>query len=251
MAERALASQPAAGLPASRPGFVTMNEWILPFAAATGELPTLARCHTLRVRTSRSRAAATSLPSAPARVQRPLANFFASGVLALAAKLGPFPLAVSPHFRFDAARMAAFLAGLPRDSAAALALAKRHDERMRGRSYLTIDPTRPLRHAIDIRHRSFECKEFVELFREQGVALVVADTAGSWPYLEDVTTDFLYLRLHGDRELYVSGYTDRALERWAVRIRVGRWWRTLRRPTVVDLASKAVEKRDVLLLRQH
>jgi uncharacterized protein YecE (DUF72 family) len=50
------------------------------------------------------------------------------------------------------------------------------------------------------------------------VALVVADTAGKWPYLEDVTADFLYLRLHGDKQLYASGYTEAALDRWADRI---------------------------------
>jgi uncharacterized protein YecE (DUF72 family) len=47
---------------------------------------------------------------------------------------------------------------------------------------------------------------------------VVAETARKWPLLEHVTTDFMYLRLHGDRKMYVSGYSDRALDRWAARI---------------------------------
>jgi uncharacterized protein YecE (DUF72 family) len=47
---------------------------------------------------------------------------------------------------------------------------------------------------------------------------VVADTAGRWPLLEDLTADFVYVRLHGDEELYVSGYTDAALQHWARRI---------------------------------
>jgi uncharacterized protein YecE (DUF72 family) len=51
------------------------------------------------------------------------------------------------------------------------------------------------------------------------VALVVADTAGKWPYVEDVTANFIYIRLHGDTELYASGYNDTALDRWAARIR--------------------------------
>jgi uncharacterized protein YecE (DUF72 family) len=38
-------------------------------------------------------------------------------------------------------------------------------------------------------------------------------------YREDVTSDFLYLRLHGESELYTSGYTEEALDRWADRIR--------------------------------
>ena len=49
------------------------------------------------------------------------------------------------------------------------------------------------------------------------MALVVADTAGKWPYAEDLTADFVYARLHGDEVLYVSGYTDAALARWAER----------------------------------
>lgn len=150
--------------------------------------------------------------------ERPLANFYASGVLALGAKLGPFLWQFPPHFPFEEARMDRFLAALPRDTAAALALAEHHDERMRGRACLAIDRNRRLRHAIEIRHRSFECEAFVQLLRRHGVALVVADTAGAWPYREDVTADFMYVRLHGDREIYASGYTDRALERWAARI---------------------------------
>ena len=152
-------------------------------------------------------------------VERALANFFASGVLALNEKLGPFLWQFPPRFRYDRERMAAFLASLPRDTEAALALARRRDSRMKGRSRLAIDCNRPLRHAVEIRHPSFECDDFVALLRANRVALVVADTAGAWPYREDVTADFLYLRLHGDRELYASGYTDRALTRWAERVR--------------------------------
>ena len=48
---------------------------------------------------------------------------------------------------------------------------------------------------------------------------VVADTAGRYPVLRDVTADFVYVRLHGDEELYVSGYTPEALDRWAGDIR--------------------------------
>src|SRR5690606_3992533 len=55
--------------------------------------------------------------------------------------------------------------------------------------------------------------------RRESIALVTADTAGKWPLLEDVTSDFVYGRLHGDEKLYESGYTDRALEHWAERIR--------------------------------
>jgi uncharacterized protein YecE (DUF72 family) len=50
------------------------------------------------------------------------------------------------------------------------------------------------------------------------VALVVADTASKWPYAEDLTADFVYVRLHGDEVLYVSGYGDAAIARWAARL---------------------------------
>ena len=98
---------------------------------------------------------------------------------------------------------------------------------MHGRSCLRIDAPRPLRHAIEIRHASFATQEFVAQLRRHEVALVVADTAGKWPYLEDVTTDFMYLRLHGDKELYASGYyrrRARTLDR--AHSRLGTWPRT-------------------------
>src|SRR6185437_15863923 len=81
------------------------------------------------------------------------------------------------------------------------------------------DAQRPLRHAVEVRNASFLDASFIELLREQGIALVVAETAGRWPLTQDVTADFIYMRLHGDTELYRSGYSDRALSRWAQRIR--------------------------------
>jgi len=147
-----------------------------------------------------------------------LANFFASGVLRLGDKLGPILWQFPPQFGFDRERFAAFFAALPRDTAAALALAERHDERLAGRAWLSIDRARPLRHAVEIRHPSFVDPAFVALLRRHRIALVVADTAGRWPLLEDLTADFVYVRLHGDEELYASGYGDVALDRWAARI---------------------------------
>ncbi len=152
-------------------------------------------------------------------VETPLANFFASGVLALGAKLGPLLWQLPPNLPFDADRLAPFLALLPRSTAEAATLAQRHDERLEGRAWTSTDADRPLRHALEVRHPSYRDPALIELLRAQGVALVVADTAGTWPYLEDVTADFVYVRLHGDSELYVSGYSDEALDIWAQRIR--------------------------------
>jgi uncharacterized protein YecE (DUF72 family) len=152
-------------------------------------------------------------------IVRPMANFFASGIFNLREKLGPVLWQFPPSLRYDAARFEEFLALLPRDTEGALRLARRRDARMHGRSVLRIDAHRPLRHAVEIRHESFATADFIAQLRRHRVALVVADTAGQWPYLEDVTAGFLYLRLHGDKKLYASGYTDAALERWADRIR--------------------------------
>jgi uncharacterized protein YecE (DUF72 family) len=152
-------------------------------------------------------------------VERPLANFFASGLFNLREKLGPILWQFPPSFRYDPQRLEEFFVLLPRDTTQALALARGHDEWMKGRAKLSIDANRELRHAIEIRHESFVDESFAELLRRHSVALVVADTTGKWPYCEDVTAGFMYLRLHGDKKLYASGYTEQALDRWADRIR--------------------------------
>jgi uncharacterized protein YecE (DUF72 family) len=153
-------------------------------------------------------------------VDTALANFFAQGLLALGPRLGPILWQLPPNFQYDADRLRAFFRLLPRDTEQALHLARRRDAAMmKGRSVLKIDAERPLRHAIEVRHESFCTPAFAALLREEQIALVVADTAGRWPLVEEVTSDFMYLRLHGDKQLYVSGYTDHALDDWARRIR--------------------------------
>lgn len=147
-------------------------------------------------------------------IEAPLANFFASGVLRLGAKLGPVLWQFPPNFRFDAAVFDAFLALLPRDGAAAARLAGQHDRRLDGRDWLDPAGVGPVRHAVEIRHPSFACRGFVELLRAHGVALVCADTV-EWPRLTDVTADFVYCRLHGSEQLYASGYEAAALDMWA------------------------------------
>jgi uncharacterized protein YecE (DUF72 family) len=151
-------------------------------------------------------------------VRVPLANFLASGVLALRRKLGPILWQLPPNLGFDAERMDAFLDLLPRDTDAALALASEHDQRLSGRDWLQPMPRQVLRHAVEVRHPSFVDPAFVALLRRHAVALVVADTAGHWPLMEDVTANFVYVRLHGDAALYASGYGDAALADWARRI---------------------------------
>jgi uncharacterized protein YecE (DUF72 family) len=181
-------------------------------------------------------------------VRVPLANFLASGVLALGSKLGPMLWQLPPRLRFEPDRLDAFLRLLPRSTGAAAQLAGEHDERLDGRAETTVDADRPLRHALEVRHPSFRDPAFVALLREHDVALVVADTAGTFPYLDDVTARFVYVRLHGDAELYTSGYSSEALARWATLIQA---WRAGEVPVGEQMlappAPSAPEGRDVLV----
>lgn len=149
-----------------------------------------------------------------------VANFMASGLFALGPKLGPVLWQLPPTLAFDADLLDAFLSHLPHDTDAAAALAAEREPRMHGKELLT--PPRPsqrLRHALEVRHASFGHPECIDLLRRHRVALVVADTAGRWPELGDVTADFMYLRLHGAQEMYASGYSDAQIDLWADRIR--------------------------------
>ena len=71
---------------------------------------------------------------------------------------------------------------------------------------------------MEVRHPSFEDPAFIALLRKYNVAFVVADTAGKWVEREDVTADFVYVRLHGATELYHSRYGEDEIERFARRI---------------------------------
>ena len=133
------------------------------------------------------------------------------------------------------------------DTAAAAAQARKHDAKVKGRIALDYGkPARPLRHAVEVRHESFATPQFIALLRDEGVAFVVADTAGRWPEFVDVSTDFVYVRLHGASELYKSGYSDAQLARWASRIER---WRAGALPNdgarIARAAAKARSGRDV------
>jgi uncharacterized protein YecE (DUF72 family) len=173
-------------------------------------------------------------------VETALANFFASGVLALREKLGPILWQLPPSLGFDPDRLKDFFDLLPRDTRAAAALARRHDDKLKARAFAKIDISRPVRHAIEVRHSTFMVPEFFELLREHNIAFVVADTAGKFPYAEDLTADFVYIRLHGAEKLYVSGYTDSALDCWADRIR---HWRKGKQPRDAKLIAKLDKSR--------
>lgn len=149
--------------------------------------------------------------------EQPLANFFGQGLLALGQKLGPVLWQLSGRFRFRRDRLAPFLDLLPADHAAAARLARRHDDRPK-------DPaTEPrtegrIRHAVEVRNESFLVPEFVDLLRDREIALVVSHSPGVYPLVEEPTSDFMYLRLHGAERMYSGSYGDAALDDWASRI---------------------------------
>jgi uncharacterized protein YecE (DUF72 family) len=150
--------------------------------------------------------------------RRALANFYASGVLALGRGTGPFLWQLPPRFRFDAERLEAFLSELPRDSAEAASLARGHDDRLPTRALLRAPERVPYRHALEVRDPSFCVPAAYALLRRYRVALVVADTGGRYPAVEEPTADFVYARLHGPRELYASGSSEAELDGWAARV---------------------------------
>ena len=154
-------------------------------------------------------------------IETPLANFLASGVLALDQKLGPILWQLPPNLGFNADRMDAFFAQLPRSAGTAAEIAAHHDQRVPDDRALTkaVHPRYRLRHAIEPRHESFRTPEFYRLLRRYKMALVISDNPGKWPIFTEITTDLMYVRLHGHDQLYVSGYSEHELDEWAAKIR--------------------------------
>lgn len=147
----------------------------------------------------------------------PVANFLASGIFNLGAKLGPILWQLPPNFHFKPEILESFFRLLPHDTEEAAARANNHDKWMANRAALNPGVKRPMRHAMEIRHVSFATPEFINLLRKYDVALVCADTV-EWPRLMDLTSDFVYCRLHGSEALYASGYDDASLDQWTTRI---------------------------------
>jgi uncharacterized protein YecE (DUF72 family) len=150
-------------------------------------------------------------------IEGALANFFAQGVLVFGSKLGPILWQLPPNFNFEPERLEDFFALLPKTRKQAADLARNHDERLKNRSWFDVSQDATLRHAIEIRHESFVNEKFIRLLRRYDIGLVVADTV-EWPLLMDVTSNFVYCRLHGSEELYASGYEAEALDIWANRV---------------------------------
>jgi uncharacterized protein YecE (DUF72 family) len=148
---------------------------------------------------------------------------FVNGVVALAPKLGPILWQLPPTKKFEAAELQTFLRFLPAEAEGV-----------------------QLRHALEVRHRSFMCEEFVDCARAAGVAIVFADT-DQYPSFADVTADFIYGRLMRTVSHEPTGYSKPALAKWAERARK---WSTGSAPAdLPKVLDKAPTKkpRDVFL----
>jgi uncharacterized protein YecE (DUF72 family) len=172
-------------------------------------------------------------------VEEPIANFFASGIFELKEKLGAILWQFPPSFKFNEEQFHSFLKLLP----ATPADAEKHTRKYHPDFALPEKTKRTtrLRHAVEIRNETFVSDVFIELLKKYHIAFVIADTAGRWPYAEDITTDFVYMRLHGDTELYTSGYSDEAIERWYKRITS---WRKGVQPQDAKLIGKRSKIKD-------
>ena len=74
------------------------------------------------------------------------------------------------------------------------------------------------RFAFEFRHQSWFDKDIYQLLQNYNMALVLADTP-SYPYEEEITAGFVYLRLHGSEKLYASKYSTKQLKNWAKKIK--------------------------------
>jgi len=147
-----------------------------------------------------------------------LAGFFASGPLALGDRLGPFIWQLPPNLSFDAASFSAFLELLPRDIDAYLALAQKSDG-AKAPPYLEPNGVKTIRHAVEMRHTSFDTPEVDALLRQHNVARVIADTAEN--PRRDLTADFAYCRLQGPARPGAAGYESADIDDLATTI--GTW----------------------------
>lgn len=163
-----------------------------------------------------------------------VANFLASGILELGEKLGPILWQLPPTLHFHAKKVDRFLQLLPKDTEAAADLARRHDDRVQSTSFVPGTNHR-LRHVLEIRHESFLVPEMVTLAHRHGVALAFSH-ASEFPYTEQVTAGFVYVRLHGPGQTYASAYDDSQMRRWADRART--WSQGGEPPDAIHISNR-------------
>jgi uncharacterized protein YecE (DUF72 family) len=153
-----------------------------------------------------------------------LERFIGSGIAELGAKLGPILWQFTPAQHFNAVDFGKFLDLLP-ESAGQV----------------------PLRHALEVRHKSYLCAEFLVLARRRRAAVVFVDDA-KYPRCADVTGDFVYARLRQCVAGEATGYSKSALHQWSD---VARTWAHGGSPADLALiepgAPAAASPRDVFV----
>ncbi len=149
-------------------------------------------------------------------------KFLQSGVTRLKKKLGPINWQFMATKKFDPMDFGAFLSLLPA-------------------KYEGV----ALRHAVEVRHESFACEEFVALCRKHNVAIIAAGDS-KFPMIADVSADFVYARIMGTEEKEKLGYSKAAIAAWAGRAKE---WAKGGVPKDLPLVAKPAEKkaRDVFL----
>ncbi len=75
------------------------------------------------------------------------------------------------------------------------------------------------KYAIEVRNKTFIDDRFFDILKKENIAFCIADSAGRYPYYEAITSDFVYIRLHGSKKLYTSEYTEKELSEWAIKIK--------------------------------
>lgn len=152
-------------------------------------------------------------------IRTPVANFLASGPLALGPSLGPFLWQLPPNLVYEAEVMRDFFALLPQNGKAAKDLFKDCDSKVEGRSFTEIADETRLRHAVEIRNLSFARADFLALASDHNIALVQTDSSGIYPIVAEPTADFCYVRMHGlSSQQQEQGYQLEELKLWAKKI---------------------------------
>jgi len=123
-------------------------------------------------------------------VEEPLERFFGSVEL-LKEKLGPILFQLPPSLSFDEAILSRFC------------------DQLKGNHL----------YALEVRHSSWTKRRVIDILRDYNIALCISDTAGRYPYIEENTASFSYIRLHGSKKLYASEYTEEELHVFAKKIR--------------------------------
>jgi uncharacterized protein YecE (DUF72 family) len=150
-----------------------------------------------------------------------VANFLASGVLALGPRLGPILWQLPPNMTFDPDVLDSFLSLLPHRPDDVVALASEHDERLAERAHLSCTGIEQVRHALELRHPSFSDARVARIAERHGVALVATDAPALWPRVWQPSSDLIYCRLHGPTQLYRGSYDEDHLGVWAERLAAG------------------------------